>query len=198
VGSAAGPRGRDPWETLLRCPDCHSSLIRDAAALVCTACPYRAADEGGVFNLLPSRLRDELYPGDRPDVIDFSLPSHTSRLRDGWYELEGIYGNKYRWIGARASAVLNPTDRGPHRLRIRGFAHQLQFQQGQPVYVSLRANGHSVAARNLERPGLFVIEADLPEAPEYTIEIAAGPTWTAPEEDRIFSVNVSMIRLIPP
>jgi ubiquinone/menaquinone biosynthesis C-methylase UbiE len=198
VGQASGLPIGEPWETLLRCPDCHSPLIRSAgAALVCTTCPYRAEDEGGVFNLLPSRLRAELYPGDCADVIDFSLPSHSERLRDGWYELEGVFGNKYRWIGARASAVLLAAGSGPHRLRLRGFAHQLQFQQGQPVQVSVLANGHGVAAQNLDRPGLFVIEADLPEAPEYHIEIAAGPTWTAPEEDRVFSVNISMIRLVP-
>jgi ubiquinone/menaquinone biosynthesis C-methylase UbiE len=187
-----------PWEGLLRCPDCHSPLVRDATgALFCTSCPYRAADEGGVFNLLPSRLRAELYPGDRPDVIDFSLPGHSARLGDGWYELEGVFGNKYRWIGARASAVLRPAGVAPHRLRVRGFAHQLQFQQGQPVHVSVLANGHGAAARTLERPGLFVIEADLPEASEYTIEIAASPTWTVADEDRTFSVNIGMIRLIP-
>jgi hypothetical protein len=173
-------------------------MARDAAGgLLCTACPFSAADEGGVCNLLPSHLRAELYPGDRPDVIDFSLPSHTERLRDGWYELEGLYGNRYRWIGARASAVLHPAGAGPHRLRIRGFAHQLQFQQGPPVHVSVSANNREVAAQTLERPGLFVIEADLAEAPEYSIEIASGPTWTAEGEDRTFSVNISMIRLVP-
>jgi len=186
-----------PWEAFLRCPDCHSPLARDTAGtLLCESCTYHAADEGGVFNLLPSPLRAELYPGDRPDLIDFSRPGHTGRLRDGWYELEGVFGNKYRWIGARASAVLRPTGAGPHRLRVRGFAHPLQFQQGRPV-VSVSANGRGVAAQTLERPGLFVIEADLPEAPEYIVEIAAGPTWTVADEDRTFSVNISMIRLIP-
>jgi len=198
LGPGPGLPGFEPWEALLRCPDCHSPLAPGAAGdLLCTACPYRAADEGGVFNLLPSRLRAELYPGDRPDVIDFSLPSHTGRLREGWYELEGIYGNRYRWMGARASVVLQPASAGPHRLRIRGFAHQLQFRQGQPVRVSVSANGRGVAAQALERPGTFVIEADLPDAPEYTIDIAARPTWTVADEDRIFSVNIGMIRLIP-
>jgi hypothetical protein len=187
-----------PWEALLRCPDCHSSMARHATGgVLCTSCSYRAADEGGVFNLLPSRLRAELYPGDRPDVIEFSLPSHTERLRDGWYELEGIFGNKYRWMGARASAILRPTSAGPHRLRVRGFAHPLQFQQGQPVHVSVLSNARGVASQTLERPGLFVVEADLPEASEYIIEIAAGPTWTVADEDRIFTVNISLIRLLP-
>ena len=61
---------------------------------------------GGVYNLLPAALRAELYPGDRADVIDFSLPTHTAHLREGWYDLEGDFGNKYRWIGPRATAVL--------------------------------------------------------------------------------------------
>lgn len=198
TGPASGPSNPQPWEQLLRCPDCHAPLASDAAdELRCHGCTYRAAEQGGVYNLLPSRLRAELYPGDRPDVIDFSLPSHSARLREGWYELEGIYGNQYRWIGARASAVLQAVDTGPQRLRIRGFAHKLQFQHGQPVHVSLRANGRGVTDCVLERPGLFVIEADLPQAPEYAIEIAAGPTWTVAGEDRTFTVNIGMVRLIP-
>ena len=49
------------------------------SSLVC-ACGYRADDEGGVYNLLPAKLRAELYPGDRADAIDFSLPGHEARL----------------------------------------------------------------------------------------------------------------------
>ena len=128
-------------------------------------------------------------------MIDFSLPSHTGRLGDGWYELEGDYGNKYRWIGARASAVLRRAHPGPQRLRIRGFAHEIQFTKGQPV-VEIRANGVRVAQQLLERVGLFIIEGDLPEAETYKIEIAAAPAWTVPDDDRTFTVNISMIRLV--
>ncbi len=44
--------------------------------------------------------------------------------------------------------------------------------------------------------GLFIIEADLPEAETYNIEINATPVWTAPGDGRSFTVNLSMIRLI--
>ena len=193
AGSAPplGSLGR--FEPLLRCPDCHGDLARDdVGALVC-ACGYRAPNEGGVYNLLPATLRAELYSPDRADVIDFSLPSHTARLGDGWYELEGDYGNKFRWIGARASAVLRRARVAPQRLRIRGFAHQLT--RGQPV-VEVRANGVRVALHPLERVGLFIIEADLPAADTYDIEIAATPVWTVDDDDRCFTVNISMIRLV--
>src|SRR5204863_9479659 len=120
----------------------------------------------GVYNLLPAALRAELYPGDRDDAIDFSLPGHVARLRDGWYDLEGDFGNKFRWIGGRASAVLRRVHQGPERLRVRGFAHASQFQRGQPV-VELTVNGTRVARQSLERTGLFVIEADVPDAAEY-------------------------------
>ena len=140
AGARQPPARLDRFETLLRCPDCHGDLARDAADTLVCACGYRAPNEGGVYNLLPAARRAELYPGDRDDVIDFSLPSHTGRLGDGWYELEGDYGNKYRWIGARATAVLRRAHAAPQRLRIRGFAHQIQFTKGQPV-VEIRANG---------------------------------------------------------
>lgn len=196
-GTAGPRRPVDRFEEFLRCPDCHRGLTRDASEALSCACGYRAPLEGGVYNLLPASLRAELYPGDRADVIDFSLPTHAAHLREGWYDLEGDYGNKYRWIGPRATAVLRPVRAGAHRLRIRGYAHSTQFAAGEPV-IEIRANGVSVARQTLERVGLFILEADLPQAEEYELEIAASPTWTDPNDDRVFSVNLSMIRLVAP
>jgi len=186
-----------PFEKLLRCPDCGGNLDRERDGALSCCCGYRSPDEGGVYNLLPSKLRTELYPGDREDVIDFSLPAHAARLRDGWSDLEGEFGNRYRWIGARATAVLRRVRPGPQRLRVRGFAHAGQFEKGRPT-VELIANGARVARQELERVGLFVIEADLPDSETYTVEIAATPTWTIPEDDRTFTVNISMLRLVGP
>ena len=195
-GGTSSPANRMPaFETLLRCPDCHRDLTRDPAGVLACACGYRSAEEGGVYNLLPAKLRAELYPGDRDDAIDFTLPGHTARLREGWYELEGEFGNYYRWIGGRATAVLRPVSAGPCRLRVRGFAHAGQFEKGQPA-VELTVNGARVALQSIQRVGLFVVEADLPPAEEYLVEIAGTPTWTIPEDDRVFSVNISMVRLV--
>jgi hypothetical protein len=156
-------------------------------------CGYRAANEGGVYNLLPSPERAELYPGDRADVIDFCLPSHAARLLEGWYELEGVFGNKYRWIGEHAVARLVRVSPGPQRLRIRGHA-----SEGHAVELSASVNGRMAGEWKLERPGLFIVEADLPEADEYRIDIQAAPCWSVPTDDRTFTVNLSMLRLVPP
>ena len=181
------------FQDQLRCPDCHSAMERDSDdTLLCTRCSYRAPNEGGVYNLLPSADRAELYPGDREDVIDFCLPSHAERLLEGWYDLEGVFGNKYRWIGGHAAARLVRAKSGPQRLRIRGHA-----SEGHPVELTARANGREVGNWKLDRPGLFIVEADLPESDEYRVEIDAGPTWSVPSDDRVFSVNLSMIRLVP-
>jgi ubiquinone/menaquinone biosynthesis C-methylase UbiE len=197
AGTAGPRRSVKRFEEFLRCPDCHRDLTRDPDdALTCT-CGYRAPLEGGVYNLLPAALRAELYPGDRDDVIDFSLPAHAAHLREGWYDLEGDFGNKYRWIGPRASAVLRPVRPGAQRLRLRGFAHAAQFAAGTPI-VEIRANGVPVARQTLERVGLFILEADLPQAEEYLLEIACSPSWTDPDDDRVFTVNLSMIRLVAP
>ena len=88
------------------------------------------ANEGGVYNLLPSSERAELYPGDREDVIDFCLPGHAAKLLEGWYELEGVFGNKYRWIGEHAGGAPGSRKPGPQRLRIRGHA-----SEGHPVRI---------------------------------------------------------------
>lgn len=181
------------FEKFLRCPDCHAALERDALeTLACTRCAYTAPNEGSVYNLLPSAERKELYPGDREDVIDFCLPSHNARLLDGWYELEGVFGNKYRWIGTHASAILKRVKPGAQRLRIRGHAHE-----GKSVTLTVAANGQKVGNWPLERSGLFILEADLPDAPEYKIEITGSPAWEVPTDDRTFTVNLSMLRLVP-
>ena len=198
-GEAPAPeRPMAQFESLLRCPDCQGGMRRDADdTLACGTCGFGAGNEGGVYNLLPSSERAELYPGDRDDVIDFSLPQHAARLLDGWYDVEGVFGNKYRWIGPRASARLKPVRPGAHRLRLRGHAHELAFRQGQPVKIAVASNGRRVSETVLERAGLFIVEANLPEEPEYVLEISATPAWSAPPDDRTFTVNVSMLRLIP-
>ncbi len=182
------------FETLLRCPDCKESLALDpAATLHCAACGYAAQNEEEVYNLLPSADRAELYPGERDDIIDFSLPGHEQRLLGDWYPLEGVHGNKYRWIGARADARLRRVKPGPQRLRIRAHAQQ----QSVPGEIRIVVNGTPVQTFTIDRTGLYILEADLPDADEYTIEIHASPTWQVPTDPRTFSVTLSMIRLVP-
>jgi ubiquinone/menaquinone biosynthesis C-methylase UbiE len=186
------------FETYLRCPDCMSAMNRTGGdALVCTNCPYCAQNEGGVYNLLKSRDRSELYPGDREDTIDFCLPSHEARLREGWHELEGVFGNKYRWIGPQARLALKRTQLAPQRVRIRGHAQENSFKQGKPVTMEVIANGVPVGKWQLDRTGLFVLEADLPEATEYDIVVKASPEWRVPGDSRTLTVNLSMVRLVP-
>lgn len=182
-----------PLTSLLRCPDCHFALHPVSnAGLACTRCAFRAAEEGGVYNLLPSEERAELYPGDRADTIDFTLAGHEHRLLDGWHELEGVFGNKYRWMGTHAAVKLGRVRTGPQRLRIRGHA-----SEGHPVELTIRVNGDEIGNWKLDRPGLFVLEADVPDAPEYRIEIQAGPPWQAPGDARTVTANIGMIQLIP-
>ncbi len=135
------------FEAHLRCPDCRSPLLRDAGdALRCTACSYQADYEGGVYNLLPSAEKAELYPGDRDDIVDFSLPGHEARLLGDWYELEGVFGNKYRWIGHQASARLRPIKPGPQRLRVRGHASRITASNCAPSSMRMRRDiGSSTA-----------------------------------------------------
>jgi ubiquinone/menaquinone biosynthesis C-methylase UbiE/uncharacterized protein YbaR (Trm112 family) len=192
------PYDASRFELLLRCPDCRKGLSRTAEeTLVCGDCGYSCPNEGGVYNLLPSKEKKELYPGNAEDLIDFSLPGHETKLLEGWHELEGVFGNKYRWIGARATAKLKSLRRAPQRLRIRGLAHEKSFEQGSAPRVEVRLNGAPLQTWTIERTGLFLLEADVPDAPEYQIEILASPCWNAPPDKRTFSVNVSMIRLVP-
>lgn len=180
------------FEDLLRCPDCRSALVRDQhETLACIRCAYRAPLEEGVYNLLPSEERRELYPGQREDIIDFSLPGHEKQLLEGWYEVEGVFGNKYRWMGATASAILRSVKAGPKMLRIRGFA----VSNGLPAEARVSVNGSAAGEWKLTRPGLFVLETPVEECEEYRIQIHASPVWKVPTDEREFTVNISMIRL---
>lgn len=192
-GTAPALRPFEDFETFLRCPDCHAALHRESQDMLrCSQCSYQSANEGQVYNLLPSAERKELYPGDREDIIDFSLPGHERYLLDGWYDLEGMYGNRYRWIGGRATAKLVRVKTGPQKLRIRGHASP----QGVPGDIKAVVNGARVGEWKIDRTGLFVLEADLPQGDEYVLEILASPTYQAPPDDRTFSANFSMIRLV--
>jgi ubiquinone/menaquinone biosynthesis C-methylase UbiE len=181
------------FESFLRCPDCHAPLIRELSdSLLCALCGYRSREEGDVYNLLPSAERHELYPGDRDDIVDFSVPSHEEHLLGDWYDLEGIHGNKYRWIGAQAAVRLGRVNAGPQRLRIRGHASAPVV----PGEIQAIVNGSLAGSWKLDRTGVFILETDLIDATEYKVELHASPTWTVPTDDRTFTVNLSMIRLI--
>jgi ubiquinone/menaquinone biosynthesis C-methylase UbiE len=179
------------FESVLKCPDCGGALSRDAEETLSCACGYTAEKVGGVYNLLPSAERRELYPDDRPDILDMSRPAHAAQLGEGWHDLEGVYGNKYRWIGKRATARLDRVASGPQRLRIRGFAPGL-------AKVTASVNGTRVREMKVDRPGLFVLEADVPDASSYELEILASPVIQSQSgDDRELTVNLSMIRLVP-
>lgn len=181
----------------LQCPDCERALRpEDAGVLGCPSCGYQSREEEGVFNLLPSGERNELYPGDRPDTADFSSESHEKHLLDGWYELEGEFGGKFRWMSPAASLWLERVDAGAQRLRIRGHLDELSFTKQKAVKIEVLANGQTVARQAFDRPGLFVVEADLMEAEKYQIEIRAAPSFTAPPDQRPITATVSMVRLI--
>jgi SAM-dependent methyltransferase len=188
--------GFDPsrFETSLRCPDCGATVERDSEeSIVCAACGYRAPFADGVYNLLPSADRAELYPGDRADTIDMSHPAHADRLVEGWYSLEGVYGNRYRWVGAAASARLENVRGGRQRLRIRGY----RPERDRDTVLTLRVNGFPPREFTIGRPGLFVIETELDAAPSYEIRFELRPTHRAEGDSRELSVNFSLIRLLP-
>lgn len=187
-------RLKNKFEDLLRCPDCRSPLERDSnEALRCSSCSYEAPLEGGVYNLLRSADKAELYPGDRADIIDFSLPGHETRLLGNWYGVEGVFGNKWRWIGGIAEAQLSRVRPGPQRLRVRGSAAEGHI----PMQIEIRVNDFEVGRWTQDRSGLFVIEADIPDADQYRITFNAAPVWIVPGDGRDLTVSLSMIRLVP-
>lgn len=194
--SDAVSAAEERMERLLACPDCRAGLTLETGEILVCRCGFRARREDGVYNLLASDEREALYPGDRDDVLDVSRPGHERLLGEGWYEVEGVFGNRYRWMGPRATVRLRRVAPGGARLRVRGFAPEAAFVHGR-VRVEVAANGAVVAHASPDRPGMFVFEADLPDATEYNLEITAAPVWRAPADARALTVNLSLVRLIP-
>jgi len=69
--------------------------------------------------------------------------------------------------------------------------------EGHAVELRVVVNGAAVGEWKLERAGLFVMEADLPDASEYRVTIEASPVWMADGDGRLLTVSLSMIRLAP-
>ncbi len=179
----------------LVCPDCRGAFQLRNETLRCASCGYEARNVGGVYTLLPSGELGQLYPGPRPDVIDFRNSGHETQLGEGWYDLEGIPENRYRWMGPRAMAKLTRVDDAPQDLRMRGFVDEKCFRAGTPV-VEARVNGVCLHKWRLARPGTFVVQCDVPPASEYEVELSATPEWRNPPDQRVLTVSFSMLRLV--
>jgi SAM-dependent methyltransferase len=181
----------------MACPDCTGSFDwRDDDHVVCIRCGYEAVREEGVFNLLPSRERSELYPKGRPDIIDFTRAGHEAGLVSGFEPVEGQYGNKYRWIQGSARVNLTPAAAEPQRLRIQGFAPLQWFEQGTPS-VEIVVNGATVSRHRIDRQGLFVLEDKLPVSAGYAVELRSTPVWRDVPGVRDVCCTLSLIRLLP-
>jgi len=183
--------------TALRCPDCHGMLQGAVGTVLrCTGCGFEAAEEGRVYTLLPRADRAALYPEASGDKVDFADPRHEAALGEGWHELEGVQGNRYRWMTERATVRLTPRTSGRQRLRIRGFVHEDYLRLGERPKISVAVNGTRAGRWGIDRPGLTVLEAELPPADRYQVEIAASPPWRPGGEDRTITWNVSCVQLI--
>jgi hypothetical protein len=84
------------------------------------------------------------------------------------------------------------------KLRVRGHAPEGPILQGRQFAVQARVNGLPVGDWSLDRHGLFVLEANLPNgASEYRVEITATPEWRGENDARVLTVTLSMLRLVP-
>jgi SAM-dependent methyltransferase len=195
------PQPASLWDALA-CPACLAPVSRTTPdSLACSSCNWSAAADGGVFNLLPPDLRDELYPKTaRPDCLDFSKPGHEFSLISGFHQLEGSFGNRYRWIGDTATATLQQTVGIASKLRVRGFAPEEIFSSHRPR-VTITINHGSPTAHTLSSPGLFVLEVPAPPAARLDIIISVSHSFPEPGDPpataRRLSVNISLLRLVP-
>ena len=90
---------------------------------------------------------------------DFSQPGHEARLSGDWYEVEGVFGNKYRWMGPRAAVRLRRVEpRPPSVCASAASRTRRRFPRGEPVTIAVAVNGAATRFWKLDRPGLFILE----------------------------------------
>jgi hypothetical protein len=71
------------------------------------------------------------------------------------------------------------------------------FEQGSKPKVTAVVNGVQAGEWELDRTGLFILEADVQEVDEYQVAIEVSPVWKFPPDERQLTVTLSMIRLTP-
>ena len=72
------------------------------------------------------------------------------------------------------------------------------YEGGRALSLAISVNGAALPPSPIDRPGMFVIEADVPAAARYTIEFRPSATFSPPPPDvRAIGVNIGMVRLIP-
>jgi len=180
-----------PWHEMLRCPDCRAALN---PGLACPWCGYAAPEQEGVYNLLPTPDKRELYPGPRADIIDFNQAPADEQLLGGFSYLEGTGGNLYRWIGPQAAFRLGRTRPGPMKLRICGHASERFAQHGRII---VHVNDAWSGEWRIRRPGVFVLETPVTAADCYRVTLDAEPAYYMPPDVRPLTVTLSLMRLTP-
>ena len=82
-------------------------------------------------------------------------------------------------------------------MRIRGHVSADFLKQSSTPTIKVKVNGQQVTELSPDRTGLFILAAEVPDAPVYNVEILAGPLWKVADDERSFTVTISMLRLTP-
>lgn len=181
-----------PLLLLLACPDCGGELIPSGSNLRCARCEYGPKERGHVFNCLPSKAREKLYPVDSGESMDCNAPGHESAIMGGFHELDGSGENRFRWIGANARVRLRRgPGEGPLALSLSGFVHPGNC----PVVLEASVNGVRTVREQIRQAGVFRVQGTVPAASGYDIMIEASPIWRPPGEDRDFTLVLNAVRI---
>ena len=185
-------------ETVSQCPDCCRQPDRgDDGTFRCRACGFQAPDEGGVYNLIRSGV--SARNSTRAAAPTSSTSACPTTKSNCWKD--GAPGRSVRQqVPLDRRTCRRPLDAGGARGR-HGCASGATPTRGssrranpcvwrRPPTASAWGAGRSNAA------DLFMLEADLPDAEEYRIDLYASPSWTAPPDNRQFTVTISMVRLV--
>lgn len=154
-----------------------------------------ACDGGRLRNITRSWRRQipDSWRTLRPQWIDAGQDIYQPDLPSGWYPNEG----GYRWMGPKATVLLQPPSSPSQRLFIQGYCPPARTA---PLRVTVTANNLPLGQFRIE-PGTSSFEQSFPlppalaSAPELTLVIEAGPPLQSPSDGRLLTLAFGRLGL---
>ncbi len=142
--------------------------------------------------------RDKIatLPSELSPFVDAGNAAFDAQLREGWYERDG---NSFRWMGRRASVVLNAKRIPGRELQLTGY-RPAAVSKGGPIQLEVRAGGINLGQQSVAvSDGFFELRFVLPprvqETENLPVEIIASRVTRVPPDPRELSVIFGTIQV---
>ena len=129
-------------------------------------------------------------------ALDLADPAIADHLGDGWYEVEGSEGKRFRWMQSRATVYLRVPSVNA-KLVLNGVVPPLASYKAQPVALTLSCDGQQ--KRVQLREGHLKIQwclSDLPAGFAVEVRLSVNQTIRSEKDKRVLSLVLNTIGLL--